>query len=109
MTYLPKISIKSSVIKGENNIFNGDKANTGDASADAKVLNKIKSAAIGKGTYGSVFQSKLTKYIYKSILLDSTIYSITPKMNCKKCGESTISKVGDVQQIQTKYPEGYQI
>ena len=83
MTYLPKISIKSSVIKGENNIFNGDKANTGDASADAKVLNKIKSAAIGKGTYGSVFQSKLTKYIYKSILLDSTIYSITPKMNCK--------------------------
>lgn len=35
--------------------------------------------------------------------------NVTPKMNCKKCGESTISKGGDVQQIQTKYPEGYQI
>ena len=35
--------------------------------------------------------------------------NVTPKMKCKKCGESTISKGGDVQQVQTKYPEGYQI
>jgi len=35
--------------------------------------------------------------------------NVTPTMKCKKCGESTISKGGDVQQVQTKYPEGFQI
>ena len=35
--------------------------------------------------------------------------NVTPKMPCKSCGESTSSKGGDVQQVQTKYPEGYQI
>ena len=35
--------------------------------------------------------------------------NVTPTMKCKKCGESTISKGGDVHQVQTKYPEGYQI
>jgi hypothetical protein len=35
--------------------------------------------------------------------------NVTPTMKCKKCNESTISKGGDIQQVQTKYPEGYQI
>jgi transcription elongation factor Elf1 len=35
--------------------------------------------------------------------------NVTRKMPCKSCGESTSSKSGDVQQVHTKYPEGYQI
>lgn len=35
--------------------------------------------------------------------------SIIPNMKCKSCGESTLSKGGNVQQVQTKYPEGFQI
>jgi transcription elongation factor Elf1 len=35
--------------------------------------------------------------------------NVTPQMNCKECGESTLSKGGSVQQVQTKYPEHYQI
>jgi len=35
--------------------------------------------------------------------------TVTPKMKCKNCGESTQSKGGDIQQVKTKYPEGYQI
>ncbi len=35
--------------------------------------------------------------------------NVTPKMICKNCGESTISKNGDIQKVETKYPEGYQI
>ena len=35
--------------------------------------------------------------------------NVAPNMKCKNCGESTLSKGGDVQQIRTRYPEGYQI
>ena len=35
--------------------------------------------------------------------------SVTPNMKCKSCEESTLSKGGDVQQVQTKYPEGFQV
>ncbi len=35
--------------------------------------------------------------------------SVTPNMKCKSCGESTLSKGGEIQKVQTKYPEGFQI
>ena len=35
--------------------------------------------------------------------------NVTPKMTCKSCGESTLSKNGSVQEVQTKYPEGFQV
>ncbi len=35
--------------------------------------------------------------------------NVTPKIKCKNCGESTESKGGNVQEVQTKYPEGFQI
>jgi hypothetical protein len=35
--------------------------------------------------------------------------NVTPQMKCKKCGESTLSKGGDIQEVKTKYPECYQI
>ena len=28
---------------------------------------------------------------------------------CKNCGESTISKGGEIQKVKTKYPEGLQL
>jgi transcription elongation factor Elf1 len=34
---------------------------------------------------------------------------VIPNMVCKKCGESTISGGGSVGQVQTKYPEGFQV
>ena len=35
--------------------------------------------------------------------------NVIPNMKCKKCGESTMSKGGEVEYTSTKYPEGYQI
>lgn len=35
--------------------------------------------------------------------------NVIPNMKCKKCGESTISKGGEVDKVQTKYSEGFQI
>lgn len=35
--------------------------------------------------------------------------NVTPNMICNNCGESTISKGGDIKKVETKYPEGYQI
>lgn len=35
--------------------------------------------------------------------------NVIPNMKCKKCGESTISKGGEIEKVQTKYPEGFQI
>lgn len=35
--------------------------------------------------------------------------NVAPNIKCKSCGESTISKGGEIQKIQTKYPEGFQI
>lgn len=35
--------------------------------------------------------------------------TVTPKKQCKKCGESTLSRGRDAQQVQTKYPEGFQV
>jgi transcription elongation factor Elf1 len=34
---------------------------------------------------------------------------VTPKMKCKNCGKSTKSEGGEVQNVQTKYPEGHQV
>jgi transcription elongation factor Elf1 len=34
---------------------------------------------------------------------------VIPNMKCKKCGESTKSKGGKIDNTPTKYPEGYQI
>lgn len=35
--------------------------------------------------------------------------NVTPQIKCKSCGESTLSKNGNVQEVQTKYPEGFQV
>jgi transcription elongation factor Elf1 len=35
--------------------------------------------------------------------------NVIPNMKCKECGESTISKGGEIEKVQTKYPEGFQI
>jgi len=35
--------------------------------------------------------------------------NVIPNMKCKKCGESTISKGGEIERTPTKYPEGFQI
>jgi hypothetical protein len=60
------------------------------------------------GTYQCEFCNHIEKGV--SGYDDSYFHNnLTPTMKCKKCGESTISKGGDVQQVQTKYPEGYQI
>jgi hypothetical protein len=34
---------------------------------------------------------------------------VTPNMKCKSCGESTLSKGGEIQKVKTKYLEGQQI
>ena len=34
---------------------------------------------------------------------------VTPNIKCKKCGESTLSKGGDIQKVKTRYPEGFQV
>lgn len=35
--------------------------------------------------------------------------NVIPNMDCPKCHKSTISEGGDIQYIETKYPEGFQI
>lgn len=35
--------------------------------------------------------------------------NVIPNMKCKQCGESTISKGGEIKPQATKYPEGFQI
>lgn len=35
--------------------------------------------------------------------------NVIPNMKCKKCNESTVSKGGEVDKAETKYPEGFQI
>jgi len=35
--------------------------------------------------------------------------NVIPNMKCKKCGESTISKGGEIKPQATKYPEGFVI
>ena len=35
--------------------------------------------------------------------------NVIPNMKCKKCGKSTISENGVIEQTATKYPEGFQI
>jgi len=35
--------------------------------------------------------------------------NVIPQMKCHKCGESTISKGGEIDHTPTKYPEGLQI
>jgi hypothetical protein len=60
------------------------------------------------GTYKCEFCEHLEKNV--SGYDDSNFHeNVTPTMKCKKCDESTISKNGNVQKVQTKYPEGYQI
>jgi transcription elongation factor Elf1 len=34
---------------------------------------------------------------------------VTPKMKCKSCGESTLSKGAEIQKVKTKYLEGQQV
>ena len=60
------------------------------------------------GTYECEFCNHVEKKV--SGYDDSYFHNnVTPNMKCKSCGESTISKGGNVQKVQTKYPEGYQI
>ena len=60
------------------------------------------------GTYQCEFCNHIEKGV--SGYDDSNFHqNVTPTMKCKKCGESTISKGGDIQKVKTKYPEGYQI
>lgn len=35
--------------------------------------------------------------------------NVIPNMKCSKCGESTLSKGGEIVKTNTKYPEGFQI
>jgi len=35
--------------------------------------------------------------------------NVIPNMKCSKCGESTLSKGGEITKTNTKYPEGFQI
>jgi len=35
--------------------------------------------------------------------------NVIPNMKCTKCGESTVSKGGEIERVATKYPEGFQI
>lgn len=35
--------------------------------------------------------------------------NVIPNMKCEKCGESTISKGGEIEKTLTRYPEGFQI
>jgi|APGre2960657404_1045060.scaffolds.fasta_scaffold47301_2 transcription elongation factor Elf1 len=35
--------------------------------------------------------------------------NVIPNTKCKNCGESTISKGGEIQKVKTKYPEGLQL
>lgn len=61
-----------------------------------------------RGTYECEFCNHVVKNV--SGYDDYNFHAnVIPKMPCKSCGESTSSKGGDVQQVQTKYPEGYQI
>jgi hypothetical protein len=60
------------------------------------------------GTYQCEFCNHIEKGV--SGYDDSYFHNnVTTTMKCEKCGESTISKGGDIQQVKTKYPEGYQI
>ena len=34
---------------------------------------------------------------------------VTPEMKCNSCGKSTLSEGGDIQKVQTKYPDHYKI
>ena len=34
---------------------------------------------------------------------------VTPEMKCNSCGKSTLSEGGDIQKVQTKYPDHHQI
>lgn len=35
--------------------------------------------------------------------------NVIPNMECLKCGKSTISGGGEIENTQTKYPDGFQI
>jgi transcription elongation factor Elf1 len=35
--------------------------------------------------------------------------NVIPNRKCKVCGESTLSKGGEPQEVKTKYPDGFQI
>lgn len=35
--------------------------------------------------------------------------NVVPNIKCKKCEKSTISEKGVIDEVQTRYPEGYQI
>ncbi len=35
--------------------------------------------------------------------------NVVPEWKCDKCLKSTLSEGGDIQQVPTKYPEGFQI
>jgi len=61
-----------------------------------------------RGTYECEFCEHVEKSV--SGYDDHNFHAnVTPNMKCKSCGESTLSKGGDVQQIRTRYPDGYQI
>ncbi len=40
---------------------------------------------------------------------DNYHQNVIPKMKCKNCNESTLSKGGTIENTQTKYPEGFQV
>ena len=35
--------------------------------------------------------------------------NVIPNKKCEKCGKSTLSEGGTIQNTQTKYPEGFQV
>jgi len=34
---------------------------------------------------------------------------VIPNMKCGKCGKSTLSEGGNIEYVETKYPEGFQV
>jgi hypothetical protein len=62
--------------------------------------------------FWGIYECEFCDHIEKNVSGYDDAYfhtSVTPKMKCKSCGESTLSKGGEVQQVHTKYPESYQI
>lgn len=69
------------------------------------------------GQHGrTIKNSEMMKRFTKSLKMNNSGYDdryyhdeIIPNMRCSKCGESTISKGGEITKTPTRYPEGFQI
>lgn len=72
----------------------------------------LKITSQSRRDFWATYQCEFCEHLEKNVsgYDDSNFHTnVTPKMKCKSCGESTLSKGGDVQEVKTKYPEGFQI